>query len=174
MRRMITRKWIAVLLPALALAPWAARAAEVDTEFIFGFTAGADVGELGEKEIEWQTVGRFSKSAGSCTAIGSQLRAEFTPTENLRIEMGFPAAYHGISGVAGLDNRQQGPFDGVSFGARYRLLDREHALFGLSIGAEPHWARVDETSGELVANYGSEFSIAVDKEFIENRLYGAL
>ena len=61
MRRMITR--IAVLLPALALAPWAARAAEVDTEFIFGFTAGADVGELGEKEIEWQSVGRFGKSA---------------------------------------------------------------------------------------------------------------
>jgi hypothetical protein len=41
----------------------AARAAEVDTQFIFGFTMGADVGELGEREIEWQTVGRFGKSA---------------------------------------------------------------------------------------------------------------
>jgi hypothetical protein len=36
------------------------------------------------------------------------------------------------------------------------------------------WARVDETSGEPVANYGSEFSISADKELIENRLYGAL
>jgi hypothetical protein len=35
-------------------------------------------------------------------------------------------------------------------------------------------ARVDETSGEPVFNYGSEFSIAADKELIENRVYGAL
>jgi hypothetical protein len=92
MRRMNARKWIAVLLPALALTPLAARAAEVDTQFIFGFTMGADVGELGEKEIESQTVGRFGKSGGSYTALETQLRAEFTPTENTRIEMGFPVA----------------------------------------------------------------------------------
>jgi hypothetical protein len=34
--------------------------------------------------------------------------------------------------------------------------------------------RVDETSGEPVFNYGSEFSMAADKELIENRVYGAL
>jgi hypothetical protein len=59
-------------------------------------------------------------------------------------------------------------------GARYRLLDREHAPFGLTVGAEPHWARVEDTSGEPVANYGSEFSLSVDRELIENSLYGAL
>jgi hypothetical protein len=88
--------------------------------------------------------------------------------------MGLPVAYHGITGVAGLDNRQQEAFEGMSFEARYRLLDRDHSPFGLTIGAEPHWARVDYTSGEPVANYGSEFSISADKELIENRLYGAL
>jgi hypothetical protein len=173
-RNMNARKWIAGLLPALALAPMAARAAEVDTQFIFGFTMGADVGELGEREIESQTVGRFSKSGGSYAAIETQLRAEITPTENIRIEMGFPVAYHGISGVTGLDDRQQGAFEGVSFEARYRLLDRDHAPFGLTIGAEPHWTRVDDISGESVANYGSELSISLDKELIENRLYGAV
>jgi hypothetical protein len=174
MRPMRAREWTATLLAALALTPLAVHAAEVDTQFIFGFTMGADVGELGEKEIESQTVGRFGKSGGSYTGIETQLRAEITPTENTRIEMGFPVAYHGITGVAGLDNRQQGAFDGVSFETRYRLLDRDHAPFGLTIGAEPHWARVDETSGEPVANYGSEFSMSADKELIENRLYGAL
>jgi hypothetical protein len=173
-RNMNPRKWIAVFLPILALAPMAARAAEVDTQFIFGFTMGADVGELGEREIEQQTVGRFGKSGGSYTALETQLRAEITPTENTRIEMGVPVAYHGISGVAGLDDRQQGAFEGVSFEARYRLLDRDHAPFGLTIGAEPHWTRVEDTSGEPVANYGSEFSLSVDRELIENRLYGAV
>jgi hypothetical protein len=61
----------------------------------------------------------------------------------------------------------------VSSEVRYRLLDREHAPLGLRIGTEPHLARVDETSGEPVFNYGSEFSIAADKELIENRVYGA-
>jgi hypothetical protein len=82
--------------------------------------------------------------------------------------------YHGIAGVTGLDDRKQAAFDGVSSEARYRLLDRDHAPFGLTVGAEPHLARVDETSGEPVFNFGSEFSIAVDKELIENRLFGAL
>jgi hypothetical protein len=174
MRSMNARKWLAAFLPTLALAPMTARAGEVDTQFIFGFTMGADVGELGEREIESQTLGRFGKSGGSYTAIETQLRAEITPTENARIEMGFPVAYHGISGVAGLDDRQQGAFEGVSFEARYRLLDRDHAPFGLTIGAEPHWMRVEDISGEPVANYGSELSLSVDKELIENRLYGAI
>jgi hypothetical protein len=88
--------------------------------------------------------------------------------------MGFPVAYHGISAVAGLDDRRQGAFEGVSLEARYRLLDRDHAPFGLTIGAEPHWTRVDDISGEPVANAGSELSLSVDRELIENRLYGAL
>jgi hypothetical protein len=59
---MIARKWIAALPAALALVPMAAPAAEVDTQFIFGFTMGAHVGELGEKEIESQTIGRFGRN----------------------------------------------------------------------------------------------------------------
>jgi len=170
---MNARKWIAAFV-ALAAAPLVGRAAEVDTQFIFGFTMGADVGELGEKEVELESVGGFGKRDGSYTALENQLRAEATPTANFRFEMGVPIAYHGIAGVTGLDDRQQAAFDGVSSEARYRLLDRDHAPFGLTIGAEPHLARVDETSGEPVFNYGSEFSIAADKELVENRVYGAL
>ncbi len=85
-----------------------ARAEEVGTQFIFGFTAGADVGELGEKEIESETVGRFGKRDGSYTALESQLRAEFTPNERVRFEIGIPFAYHDIGGVTGLDDRRRG------------------------------------------------------------------
>jgi hypothetical protein len=175
---MNARKWIALLI-SLAAGPLVGHAAEVDThevdtQFIFGFTMGADVGERGEKEIELEPVGRFGKRDGSYTALENQLRAEFTPTENFRFEIGVPVAYHGIAGVTGLDDRKQAAFDGVSSEARYRLLDRDHAPFGLTVGAEPHLARVDETSGEPVFNFGSEFSISVDKELVENRLFGAL
>jgi hypothetical protein len=62
----------------------------------------------------------------------------------------------------------------VSSEARFRLHDRDHAPFGLTIGAEPYWARVDEASGEGVDNYGTEFSISTDTALIDNRLYRAL
>ncbi len=145
---MTARRWTAAFLAVLALTSPAKRAAAVDTQFIFGFTMGADVGELGEKEIEFQSFGRFGKADGSYTALEYQLRAELTPIENLRLEIGVPVAVHSISGVTGLDDRQQAAFNGVSFEARYRLLSREDGPFGLTISA--------------------------DTAFVENRVFGAL
>jgi hypothetical protein len=175
---MNARKWLAILLGLLVAPVSAANAREgekeVDTQFIFGFTAGADVGELGEKEIEHQTIARLGKGEGSYAAFSDQLRAEFVPTRNFRFEIGVPVAFHNISGVTDLDDRRHGRFDGLVTEFRYRLLDREHAPFAFTIGAEPHWGRVDETSGKPVDNYGGEILIAVDREFIKERVFGAL
>ncbi len=77
-------------------------------------------------------------------ALASQFRAEFTPNDRMRVELGVPFTYHGIGGVTGLDDRHRGAFNGVDFEVRYRLFDRAHAPFALTFGAEPHWARVDE------------------------------
>jgi hypothetical protein len=41
--------WATVLFAPLAFAPSLARAAEVDAQFVFGFTKGADVGEPGRQ-----------------------------------------------------------------------------------------------------------------------------
>ena len=159
-----------VLLPA----PSAVQAGDVDTQFLFGFTQGSDVGELGEKEIESETVGRFGKVDGSYTALTSELRAELVPFENFRFEVGTIVNYSSISGVSGFDDRNEVQFGGFALEGRYRVLDRRVAPVGLTISAEPHWTRIDDTSGELVANYGSEFVVAVDKELVENRLFAAL
>jgi hypothetical protein len=55
---------LTALVLLFLLAPSAAQAGDVDTQFLFGFTQGSDVGELGEKEIESETVGRFGKVDG--------------------------------------------------------------------------------------------------------------
>jgi hypothetical protein len=65
---------LATLLAALALGlgeqlAVAAGDGEVDTQFIFGFTQGADVGEVGEREIEHQTIGHLGKRDGSYAAL---------------------------------------------------------------------------------------------------------
>jgi hypothetical protein len=163
----------ALLLASLAL-PAVARAAGVDTQFIFGFTQGADVGELGEKEIESQTIGRFGRGDGSYAALTSQLRAEFTPVANFRFEVGAFVDYHAVSNVPGLDDRSAFQFGGVVLEARYRLLNRRSSPVGLTVGVEPRWVRVDDITGDLVSNLGAEFSIAMDKELVQNRLFAAV
>ena len=126
----------------------------VDTEFIFGFTAGADVGEVGEKELEHQTAAQWNKRDGRYFAGSDQLRFETSPVQDFRFEIGVPVAYYNISGVTGLDDRNQGAFNGVVTEFRYRLFNRDNAPFSLTLGAEPHWSRTEEVSGESVNNYG--------------------
>ena len=92
------------------------------------------------------------------------------PWRDFRFSVATSVAYHDIAGVPGLDDRNKGAFNGVSLGFRYRLLDREHAPFGLAIEAEPQWARVDGTSGAPVDQYGSQLSLLIDKELVPNRI----
>jgi hypothetical protein len=154
--------------------PRPAHAGNVDTQFLFGFTQGADVGTFGEKEIESQTLGRFGKADGSYTALASQLRAEFTPFRNSRFEIGTFATYHSIAGVSGLDDRDSVQFGGFVAEARYRLIDRRSAPVSLTVGVEPHWQRVNDIGGELVSSWGGDLSLALDKELLEDRLFAAL
>ena len=145
-----------------------------DTEHLFGFLTGTDIGEVGEKEIESETTGQFNKRAGSYAALSQMIALEYTPTQNLRLEMGAILGYHAVSGVAGLEDLRRGAFQGLSFEVRYRLLDRERSAFGLTILAQPHWGRIDETSGQSANQYGTGFAILFDKELIQNRVVAAL
>jgi hypothetical protein len=164
---------IILLCPLLALSARNVRAEDVDTEHLFGFTVGSDVGKLGEKEAESETVGGFGKRAGSYAAISSRLEAKTTPVENLRVSGALEIARHDMSGVPDRDDRRQTRFEGAAVGVRYRLVDPERAPFGLTVGVEPHWNRVEEISGDPVDQYGVELSIAADKELVANRIYAA-
>jgi hypothetical protein len=150
-----------------------ARADAIDTEHLFGFTIGTDIGEVGEKELESNTLSRLGKRAGSYSALSQALSLEYTAKQNLRLEVTAAGAYHDIVGVPGLDDRRRGAFDGLSFDMRYRILDRAHAPFGLMIDAEPRWGRVDETSGEPVDRYGIDLALVADKELVPNRIVAA-
>jgi len=67
------------------LPPVCGHAEGIDTEHIYGFMIGTDVGELGEREFQSETTGRFSRQGGSYQAAGQQLELEFVPIRNFRI-----------------------------------------------------------------------------------------
>jgi hypothetical protein len=161
-------------LAALALAPAGLRADELETTHLFGFTLGTDVNDVGEKEAELENTGRFGKSGGSYAAASSEFGVKFIPFKNFSIEPEVSAAYDGISGVPGLDDRHQLAFEALTFETRYRLLDRTHAPFGLTLGLDPHWGFIDDISGAPVDQYGAQFLVAADKELVEKRIFGAV
>ncbi|MDN3276182.1 hypothetical protein QWJ07_18100 [Frankia sp. RB7] len=159
----------------LALTPVCANAEEgFDTEHIFGFMIGSDVGNPGEREFQTQTTGRFGKGGGTYRALGQEVEIEIVPLPNFRIEVGANATLHDITGVPDIDDRRQFNFQGLSLDLRYRLLDRESAPFGMTIAAETHGDRIDEVSGAKGRMYGTDFTLAFDRELIPNFAIGAL
>ncbi len=146
---------------------------EVDTEHMFGFTEGSEIGEKGETELLSETTGRFGKVSGSYNQIASMFEAKYTLTDRFRVSAASTLAYYDISGVAGFDDRRQASVQSLSFSARYRLLDHQDAPFALTLSAEPRWGFVDETSGAHADAVGVAFAALADGELVPERLFGA-
>lgn len=164
---------IRVIAIALILFADAVHAAPIETEHLFGFTVGSDVGTTGEREFESGTTGRFGKRRGIYGASEQDVSLEFVPAKNLRTEFTAFGLAHNIAGVPGIDDRRQSAIGGVSTNLRYRLLDRDSAPFGLAVGAEPYWARIEEATGERVRQYGVDLVVAADREIIRDRIVAA-
>jgi len=169
----IAKSFCAAML-CLALQPGAGRAEGIDSEHIYAFMIGTDVGELGEREFQSETAGRFGKSAGTYQAVGQQLELEFVPIRNFRIEIGTTLAAHNIESVPGFVDRTQVNWQGASLDLRYRFLDRETAPFGLTLALESHGNRIDETTAARAQNFGTELTLALERDLIPDRAVATL
>jgi hypothetical protein len=150
----------------LLLWPACSLAEGIDTEHIYGFLIGSDVGDPGEREFQTTTTGRFSKQAGSYDALGQELELEFVPIKNFRIEIGTTLAAYDIVSVPGLVDRTQAAWQGAALDLRYKFLDRETAFFGLTLGLETHGNRIDETTASRAQNFGNELTVALERDLI--------
>ena len=164
---------ILVLLLTLLTSPLT-HASEVDSEHLFGFTEGADIGKAGEREAESENIGHLGKAAGRYTALMQNDSVKTLLTDNLRFSANLMLAHFGISGVPGLPDRQLTALQGASFEARYMVLNRRNGPFGLTAIAEPRWSQIDANSGEKLTAYGGLFTLVADKELIDDCLLGTL
>jgi hypothetical protein len=144
----------------------AAHSEGIDTEHIFGFMIGSDVGEVGEREFQSQTTGRFDKGGGRYRTGEQEFELELVPAKNFRIELGTSLAGHDIGAVAGFDDRRQLTWQGASIDLRYRLLDRAVAPFGMTFSLQNEISRIDDASGASARQYGSAFTMAFDREIV--------
>ena len=157
-----------------ALLPGGVRAEGIDTEHLFGFMIGTDIGNVGEREFQSATTGRFSKNGGNYRAVGQEFELEFVPLKNVRIELGSTFTSHIINGVPGFEDRRQLSWQGVSVDFRYRFLNRDAAPVGLTFAMEGHADRIDETTAAMVGSYGTGFTLAFDRELVPNVAVAAL
>lgn len=164
--------WTAILCFS-TLVQAGAHAEEIDTEHLFGFMIGTDVGNLGEREFQSQTTGRFSRTGGSYRAINQEFELEFVPANNFRVEVGSSFASYYISGVPGFDDRNQLDWQGASLDLRYRFLDRKTAPFGLTLALETHAERFDDITAAPARRYSTELTLALDRELVPNRVVAA-
>lgn len=142
---------------------------------MFGFIDGSDIGNEGEKSFEYESTGSFQKRRGRYTAIENEFEFEHVPTQNFAYELSAHAITHSISGVEDLDDRNSTQFSGASAKLSYLILGRgPGSPIGLTVSAEPEWARVDGTDGTATQGYSSEFRIVADTELIANRLFAAI
>jgi hypothetical protein len=158
----------AAVLCSSALLPGVVYADGLDTEHLFGFMIGTDVGTVGEREFQSQTTGSFSKNGRKYRAISQEFELEFVPVRNFRVEIGGAFTAHDISGVPGIEDRRQLSWQGVSVDLRYRFLDRNTAPFGLTFAVETRTDRIDEATAAAARSYGTDFTLAFDRELIPN------
>jgi len=163
----------AAILCLSALLPGSVHAEGIDTEHLFGFMIGTDIGTVGEREFQSETTGRFGKSGGSYRAIGQELELEFVPARDIRIQVGSTFASHSIDGVPGFEDRRQLAWQGVSLDVRYRFLDRDTAPLGLTLKVQSQVDRIDETTAARVRSFGTEFALAFDRELVPNMVVAA-
>jgi hypothetical protein len=146
---------------------------DVDSEHLFGFTEGSDIGRRGEMELEADSTGRFGRLGGTYSAVSTAFEAKYMPLDYFRIGGSATIAAYSLNGVPGFDGRNSLTVQEAAFDVRYRVLDRDKAPFGLTFAFEPHRGFVDEASGEPADQYGGKFAVLADKEIVP-RVFAAL
>jgi hypothetical protein len=149
-------------------------ASDVETEHMFGFTLGSDIGRPDEGEVEITTVGRFGRQGGAYSALSTTAEFKYPLSGAFRASASATVAHYRIAGVTDLDDRDQFTFSNFAAELDYRVLDRRSAPVGLTLIASPFYGFVDDVSGAPADRYGSDFVIAADRALVPGQLFVAL
>ena len=146
---------------------------ELETKYLFGFTEGADIGVEGERSIEFETTTGWGRRGGVYGTLEQEIEYEAVPTQNFAYELAVHGLGFDIHGVTGANDASGAAFGGLSTELRYLVLGRgPGSPFGLTLVAEPEWARIDDF-GQPGTELSTTFKAVVDTELISNRLYAA-
>ncbi len=163
---------------------------EYDSENIFGLSEGTDTNSQGEKEIETELTyltGRRGLDDNGGNGRGSPVSGGryhvFTPrtgvqygfTDDFDATFSIFGDYRNVRGIAGLDDRARGAFNGTSIEFKYRFLERNAANpYGFAIAFEPRYARIGDNEGVRQDSFSGETNLLFDARLVPGRLWYAI
>src|SRR6202046_2349429 len=96
----------------------------LDTKNLFGFLEGADVGEKGDRSLEFETTGSFGEAQGLYRSIEQEFIFENALTDSFGLELGAHVLGQDIRRAPDLPDFTGVNFSGASAELRYVVLHR--------------------------------------------------
>lgn len=157
---------------------------EVPGDEIFGFSAGTDTGDKGDRGFANELNGFHGKRFGSYTALSNKMEFSATPADNLWLAasafvannyINNVAGDHSIHGGTGIPNINKTQFEGFSAEAQYRLITRSASNpFAFAVAIEPFRSWIDLATGQRSDSYGAAFKLLADAVIVPDRIYWAV
>jgi hypothetical protein len=147
---------------------------ETESDDLFGFTTGTDIGDVGETELSLDTQLRAGRRGGRYRVWSPGLELEYVPFENFSFAGSVTFDSFHIRGVQGLDDRSTGGVGQVGAEFKYRFVNREQHGFGLALSLEPQLGFVEDDSGQRGTRTALEARLSADTELVPDRVFAAL
>ena len=146
----------------------------LDTKNLFGFLEGADVGEKGDRSLEFETTGSFGKAQGLYRSIEQEFIFENALTDLFGLELGAHVLGQDIRHVPDLPGFVGVNFSGVSAEFRYVLMHRSANLpIQVTLTVQPEYNSIAE-AGRQANEVTATFRGIADVISSDRRLYGAV
>ncbi len=146
---------------------------DIETEHIFGFTEGSDIGEKGEKELENTAVGRFGRSYGYA-AIDNETAFRSVVADQFRASIGGLLDYRNVGRNPDTPHRTDLDFGGVTSEFRWHPIERTaQSPIGVTFSLAPQWDKIDNVGSQL-ETYAIPLELLVDAAVIPGKLFTAL
>jgi hypothetical protein len=145
----------------------------VETEGLFAFVAGSDIGEGGEKHLTLQLDGAFKKRDGTFRAVTPKIELGYNPTDRLHVALEFWGDHFKVRNNSDFDDQSRWGA-GLAFEIKTLLARRGEGLpFGVALLVAPHYGTSEHVSGEPAAHYALEMKLISDVELVKDRVFAA-
>jgi hypothetical protein len=145
----------------------------LDTKNLFGFLEGADIGEKGDRSLEFETTGSFGEAQGLYRSIEQEFIFENALTNSFGLELGAHVLGQDIRGAPDLPDFVGVNFMGVSAEFRYMVMHRTADVpIQVTLTVQPEYNSI--TAGRQANDVTASFRAVADVISSDRRLYGAV
>jgi hypothetical protein len=146
----------------------------VETEALFGFVSGSDIGHRGERHLSFFYESHFGKRDGTFRAQQPKVEFGYNPTDWLHVALEFWGDHFKIRNVTDFEDQDRWGA-GVAVEFKVQLVKRSPSSpVGVTLVVAPHYGNSEHHTGETARHYALELGLAADTELVKDKFFAAL